>query len=534
MLKSIIYCRVSSVGQQDNYSLETQEAACRQFAEARGLAVQDVIAEVWTGSEFWERPKLNRLRDAIRERRIDAVICYAIDRLSRDIAHLAIFAEECERANVALHFVTESFDDSAEGKLIRSVRGYTAEVERQKIRERCMRGMRARVANGKRPNGSTGLYGYDQDRETTIRKLDPIESEIVKRIWHEALDLGLGANAIARRLNAEGIPCPGAKKKQWKDSRDPKWAKSTILMILKNPSYAGLTYAFRYGKKRVNGKEAHYERPRSEWVILPDSMTPPIITVEQFNSMQRELKARIRSADGTRNMNRPVLLRGFIFCARCGRRRMLDQNAYRCPARYSMESGCGSANTPRKAIEDRVWSEVSKILAEPSLIQTLIDQANSDKSDDGTATAQRAAAIENQIADNRRKQQRLLSRFADAEDHLSEIIETQIRALAENTKKLSADLEELKNRIEFDSANSGRIAELIQLMDGFPSDGSETMAERRALFEAFGLRVETDGRVNWRISLRLVEAVSSGLNLQIYSAENPVCRDGRAERFSKD
>lgn len=537
MPTALIYCRVSSAGQQDNYSLETQETACRQFAEARTLAVQDVIAEVWTGSEFWERPKLKRLRDAVRESRIDAVICYAIDRLSRDIAHLAIFAEECERANVALHFVTESFDDSAEGKLIRSVRGYTAEVERQKIKERVTRGQKARVASGKLPNGSGKLYGYTQDRETTARSINPAEAEIVRRIWRESFDLGIGANTIAKRLNAEAVPAPTIGKRNWKNGRVPRWSKGAILQILKNPAYAGLSYAFRWKCERVKGRRITTERPRSEWVLLSDSLTPTIIDPDTFAAMPERLTARRAHADGARTLTNPVLLRGFIFCARCGRRRIFDpgHGAYRCASRNGIDGACGSKPTPQKAIEDCVRSEVEKLITDPEKMASILERATSAAVDDKAALRRRAKQIEKQIAKNRESQEKLLARFADVGDSLSELIEKQVRALDAETKRLTAELQESTARLSLSAKQKLQAAALVKLASHSREGG--TIEAERQRFDALGLRVFTDGRIDWRIEFAValpeIETGHSALNLTLFEAERPDCPDGRSLRFAR-
>ena len=61
------------------------------------------------------------------------MIAYAVDRLSRNQAHLYILAEELETSGIAVQFVTESFEDSAVGKFIRSAKAFAAEVEREKF-----------------------------------------------------------------------------------------------------------------------------------------------------------------------------------------------------------------------------------------------------------------------------------------------------------------------------------------------------------------------------------------------------------------
>src|SRR5215218_2299637 len=96
--RAAIYCRVSSVGQEDNFSLETQEAACREFALAQGLLVSEanMYREVHTGNDLAERTRLSALRAAARRGEVDVVIAHGVDRLSRNQAHLYILADEWE------------------------------------------------------------------------------------------------------------------------------------------------------------------------------------------------------------------------------------------------------------------------------------------------------------------------------------------------------------------------------------------------------------------------------------------------------
>ena len=111
--RAAVYVRVSTAGQEaEGTSLDSQEAYCRQHAATQGYDVAEghVYREVFTGTELWDRPRLNQLRGAIRAGDVDALIVHATDRLSRDPVHLAILAEECERYRAELLFVTEPLD----------------------------------------------------------------------------------------------------------------------------------------------------------------------------------------------------------------------------------------------------------------------------------------------------------------------------------------------------------------------------------------------------------------------------------------
>ncbi|MCX6658789.1 MAG: recombinase family protein, partial [Candidatus Bathyarchaeota archaeon] len=93
-MKSAIYCRVSTEGQeQDGTSLQTQLEACRKYCQARQYEVGHEISEAWSGLSL-ERPKLTELREMVRSEKIDTVVVYSLDRLSRDPVHGVILMQE--------------------------------------------------------------------------------------------------------------------------------------------------------------------------------------------------------------------------------------------------------------------------------------------------------------------------------------------------------------------------------------------------------------------------------------------------------
>jgi site-specific DNA recombinase len=135
--RAAICVRVSTAGQgEDGTSLKTQEAACRRCAAEHGYCVDEahIYREIFSGALLHERPGLSTLRAAARAGGFDVVICYAVDRLSRNQVHIAILLDDLQTAGVGLEFVTESFEDSPVGKFILNARTFVAEMEREKIR----------------------------------------------------------------------------------------------------------------------------------------------------------------------------------------------------------------------------------------------------------------------------------------------------------------------------------------------------------------------------------------------------------------
>ena len=166
-----------------------------------------------------------------------AVVIYAVDRLSREAAHLAILSEEIARAGAKLIFVTEELDDTPEGKLMLSFRGYVAEVERLKIRERTLRGKHARLLGGKIHGLGPELYGHRRNKERGVRVIYEPEAQIVQQIFHWIAVDAAGTLTVAKRLNASSVPSPWAAKGLGTSG----WNATCVHNMIRNPSYKGDT-----------------------------------------------------------------------------------------------------------------------------------------------------------------------------------------------------------------------------------------------------------------------------------------------------
>jgi site-specific DNA recombinase len=225
--RAVIYTRVSSQGQEDNASLATQEARCRTYADEHGYHVVGIFTDVHTGAQYRERSGLTALRAEVRAGAVDIVLAFALDRLSRNQAHLAVLAEEVEEHGGRLEFVTEAFEDSAVGKFIRSAKSFAAEVEREKLSERTVRGRIARVQSGKLIPGSRPPYGYRwRDEAKGQLDEDPTTGPVARRMF-AAVAGGMSLGRLAASLMQDGIPTPTGKG---------VWHASTLSSILHHPA----------------------------------------------------------------------------------------------------------------------------------------------------------------------------------------------------------------------------------------------------------------------------------------------------------
>jgi site-specific DNA recombinase len=500
------YARVSTENQEaEGTSLESQTAAIKAYAASKGFEVVQEFREVFTGAELWERPVLNQIRADVRARKVQAVIAFAIDRLSRDVAHLAILYDEAERHGCQLLLATEEIDNTAEGKLLRSVRGYVAEVERQKIKERTIRGKRSRLASGKIHGSGRELYGYVRDKEKGVRLVVEDEAATVRQIF-EAVGSGQSLYSTMHRLNDSGTPAPFAAK----GGKASPWSAATIRMIIKNPNYKGESVSWRT-KGRKNGS-VEWLAP-SEWVHLPDGTTPAIVTPEQWEAANVALRANV--GDATRNQSRPYLLRGFLFCSVCGLRcyplppttngRGGSYRYYRCASvtkyhRQQIAEHCGAGVVPADAVEAWAWAEVVKALADPehtAAILTAVDGAQSSQARSETA------ALSKTLAKLEQSKARLLKRLRIADDDIAPLIEAELREVENERKLVGFRLAEAEAATAAQSHAVFNRSAVVSMLQALAKVASEaTFDEKRDILRALQARITANGRT-WSISYAL-------------------------------
>jgi site-specific DNA recombinase len=494
-MRAAIYCRVSTtVQEREGTSLETQEAACRRYADEHGYTVSEahVYRETYSGAEFHDRPRLGELRAALRGRVLDVVIAYAVDRLSRDQVHVWLLLDEIDRAGARLEMVTESFDDTPTGKFLLSARSFAAEVEHEKIRERVGRGRLARVESGQLHGYGVDLYGYRRAPGENARTIFEPEAVVARDVF-ESYAGGESMRSIVRRLRASDTPSPEQGKKRSGD-RATTWVRSAVYRILTEPAYAGETYGYRY----QNGKL----RPREEWIALPEGITPAILSRELWDVVQARLATN--KGDATRNEARPYLLRDLMFCSVCGRR-MRPQAAgphnrrtYRCASRDTAAGACGASRVPGDDVERWVWVEVSAILRDPSIIAREVERARRAGDDPGLTSALTGAR--KRVAKIERDQERLVSDFRVKEGRVWELVEREIGRAEVERQKTLAEIADLEGRIsarqqaarrwEAVEAYCERVAGKLDSLD---------FNGRRLALEALAVRVTANGR-EWEIN----------------------------------
>ena len=147
--RAAIYIRISTGDQ--NPDLQRNELP--EYCERRGWTVLETYEDRLSGGKD-RRPSLDRLMEDARRRRFDVVACWRFDRFARSTSHLLRALEEFHSLGIDFVSVTEAIDTSTPaGKMVFTVLGAVAELERSIIRERVIAGQRAAKRRGVRFGG---------------------------------------------------------------------------------------------------------------------------------------------------------------------------------------------------------------------------------------------------------------------------------------------------------------------------------------------------------------------------------------------
>src|SRR5215468_1724968 len=148
-MKGAIYARVSTANNVQDPTMQTREL--REYCERRGWSVVGEYVDLGISGAKERRPELDKLLQDAKRRKLDAIICWKLDRIGRSLRHLVNLLAELEAVGVALVSFSDHLDLSTpQGRLMFQIIGAMAEFERSLIQERVKAGLRNARAKGKR------------------------------------------------------------------------------------------------------------------------------------------------------------------------------------------------------------------------------------------------------------------------------------------------------------------------------------------------------------------------------------------------
>ena len=350
-----IYVRVSTDEQaKTGFSLQDQLSSCRNRLLSLGFTnIQEYMDDGYSG-EFLDRPALDRLREDLRAKIIKVVIVYDPDRLSRNLTNQLLLADDIEKAQAQLMFVTGDYDASPEGRLFFSIRGAISAFEKEKIRERSLRGKRTKAKSGKIVLNNNP-YGFDWDAENSTYIINDRQAEVVRLIYSLSLNNYWGSPKIATELADRGIL----------NHDNRPFNPMHVHRILKKELYCGTAYSQKVTTKKTGQYTVQKaDRPPEDWIAIP---VPAIVTRQQWEQVQNIIAQNATLS--SRNTKREYLLKGLLRCGVCGMGLVAShlkssgntRYYYRCvikssPQYRSMEVKCSNRYIPVEALEERIWA----------------------------------------------------------------------------------------------------------------------------------------------------------------------------------
>lgn len=350
--KAVIYLRVSTEEQVDNYSLDTQDDLCRKEAERRGLEVMSTFREEGRSAKnITDRPTLIALLEFCRKNRkeVGAVIVYRLDRISRQTADYLAIRKKLAEAEITLISASEPTGDTPTERFIETMLAGFAQMDNDVRGERSRNGMKARFLSGLH-NGSVPL-GYL--RENGYATKDPEMFTAIQGAWELMATGTKSLRDMARILNKQGVR---DKRKGYKETLI---RPQTMSGIFRNKFYAGKVISKKYGQE-VQGQHR------------------PMITEETFYRVQAILDGRNRNA-GPKLARRSLdstdfPLRRIVVCSRCGhsftgawsKGKNARYGYYFCSRRCDQ-----SPSIPVKLIDEATSELLAKISLKPETIELL-------------------------------------------------------------------------------------------------------------------------------------------------------------------
>lgn len=439
-----IYVRVSTNDQaEEGYSIDEQIDKLKKYCEVKDWPAPTSYVDAGFSGSNLKRPGITKLIRDVKDHKIDTILVYKLDRLSRSQKDTLYLIEDVfNKYGAAFISLQENFDTStAFGKAMIGILSVFAQLEREQIKERMMMGKLGRIKSGKPSAWSVIPFGYKYEDGKLI--IDPLTAPIVKRIYNDYM-AGISITKLKDYLNEEGHI-----------GKDVEWSYATISYILSSPTYAGYTV---YQDKLFDGEQE------------------PIVSKEYFEKTQKELKIRQQQAYKRNNNPRPFqakyMLSGLLRCGYCGssfeitlgmiRKDGTRFRRYRCYSKSSKkhggthtrsDHGCPSTFYDMEPLQNRVLDQIEKLRINPQLI------GNSPES-----TYAEQKALKKRISSTDKKLEKLVELYLDESlpldvlNQKKEKIQNERSSLVAKLKELESDEKELS------------VHEAVKLLDKTPAD----------------------------------------------------------------
>ena len=286
IIRCAIYTRKSSEEglEQSFNSLDAQREACQAFVASQRQEGWRALPARYDDGGFsggnLSRPALKRLLADVEADKVDTIVVYKVDRLTRSLADFAKIVEALDARGVSFVSVTQQFNTtSSMGRLTLNVLLSFAQFEREVTGER----IRDKIAASKRKGmwmGGTVSLGYEvKDRKLIV---NPDEARLVNRLFRLYLELGC-VRKLKARLDREGITTKLRTSGVGNQSGGAAYARGALYKILQNRLYLG----------EIHHRKQHYQGEHE--AIVARELWDQVQTMLAKNNQGRKDAVRSKS-----------------------------------------------------------------------------------------------------------------------------------------------------------------------------------------------------------------------------------------------
>ncbi len=499
-----LYAR-QSIDKENSVSIETQLEYCRSTLppDERSLTIRTFADKGYSGKDT-NRPEFQKLMQEIRRGRVQKIVVYKFDRVSRSIIDFSDMLQTFKEHGVTFVSSQECFDTgSPYGEMICKILMVFAEFERASIINRIRDAYEKRSDMGLYPGGKK-VYGYDLE-EAVISGVktkrfvpNPEEAAQIRCIYQIYANPTVTLRRLQDNLLEQGItPLSG------KD-----WTTGKLSALMRNPIYVRADEAvYRYFERRntqivgelsafdgthniqLYGRSKH-DKSLEDWsdmkIVLLES--EGIVDADTWLKCQQKLQRNKQAASST--SNRTSWLGGKLICEKCGHTMTTVKGASK---RYFLCTGKTHKKTCT-GIKETIYVEDMEALLSNCITQKLKGQTAS-ASESHTETEVQLQALKRQLAEIEGQ----LSRLSEAvlSGNLNEEL---IAVLNSKAKSLSAEKRGLLDRMDELSVRSPAPLETIDLVRRWRR---ATFSEKRAicdiLVKAVVIAENGDPEIIWNI-----------------------------------
>jgi site-specific DNA recombinase len=341
-IRCAVYTRKSTEEglQQEFNSLDAQREACVAYIASQKHEGWQLIPDYYDDGGFsggsMARPALKSLLDDIEAGKVDVIVVYKVDRLTRSLADFAKIVEVLDAKGASFVSVTQSFNTtSSMGRLTLNVLLSFAQFEREVTGERIRDKVAASKARGMWMGGCVPT-GYDVvDRKLLV---EPEAAQLVRHMFQRYLELG-SVTLLADELDEQGHRTPIRTSRTGRTSGGAKFSRGMLYQLLRNRTYIG----------EVTHKGSVY--PGEHEAIIDRSMFDKVRALLTINAVDRQM--------GT-SFDNPSLLAGIIWSS-YGFRLIPSQSAKR-GKRYRYYSELPEAIGDRRKAQRMAAGEIDGLV----------------------------------------------------------------------------------------------------------------------------------------------------------------------------